>query len=69
MISKYNNFETVKKIRIRLIELNKNEEELYSFLNWTRQTWYRKVQGGSSFSLNELQKIAEYLECDVSELV
>lgn len=69
MIIKYDNSATVKKIRIKLVENDKTEEDLNNYLNWTRQTWYRKVQGGSSISLDELQKISVFLDCDIGELV
>lgn len=69
MIIKYDNSATVKKIRIKLVENDKTEEDLNNYLNWTRQTWYRKVQGGSSISLDELQKISVFLDCDIGDLV
>ena len=57
-----------KKLKIKLLEKEKSLEELANYIGCNIVTLYRKLNGESDFSRNEVQLIAIFLELSSAEV-
>ena len=57
-----------KKLKIKLLEKDKNLEDLALYIGCNIATIYRKLNGESDFSRNEIQQIAVFLSLSSSDV-
>ena len=57
-----------KKFKIKLLEKDKSIEDIASHIGCNIATLYRKLNGASDFSRNEIQQIANCLELTAEEV-
>ncbi|MEG1876722.1 MAG: hypothetical protein RRY99_16355 [Flavobacterium sp.] len=50
-----------KKLKIRMLELNKRPAEIAEYLKINTTTFYRKTNGTSEFDRSEMEKLNEIL--------
>ena len=57
-----------KKLKIKLLELDKSLDELAAYIGCNIATLYRKLNGESDFSRSEVQLIAAFLSLSASDV-
>ncbi len=61
--------ETIKKIDLALRKKGKNRSDLANYLHMSRQTISKIMRGGRKLQLDELIKIAEFLELPLADIL
>lgn len=58
----------VKKLKIKMLEMDKTLDELAAYIGCNIVTLYRKLNGESDFSRSEVQLIAIFLSLSSSDV-
>ena len=58
-----------QKLKARIVLTGKKISDVLEDLNISKTAWYRKLSGISVFTLDEIKRIAIYLQLDEEEII